>query len=329
MTHRSHRRAKTTVEGRRIMVQRVREEGWPVARVAEAMDVSRATVHKWLARYDAEGEAGLADRSSRPHRCPNRLPAERELAILRRREETLEGPHRIGWALGEARSTVWRVLHRHGIPRLADLDRATRTVVRYQRDRPGELVHVDVKKQGRIPDGGGWRAVGRQAGNRNRWPHARAGSRHPRLGYDFLHIAVDDRSRLAYVEVHADERKATAAGFMDRAIAWYAALGIGVERVMTDNGNCYRSHVFRDVLATHGITHKRTRPYRPQTNGKVERFNLTLKLEWAYAALYDSNQARLDDLDRWLHWYNHHRPHMAHNGGAPMSTVNNLPAKHS
>lgn len=331
MEHRRHPRAKLTVEGRKLLVTRVRDEGWPVCRAAEAMGISRACAHSWLKRFDEEGEAGLADRSSRPHRSPNRLAAEREAAIVARREQTLEGPHRIAWALGECHSTVHRVLRRYGLPRLCDIDRATRTVVRYERDRPGELIHVDVKKQGRIPDGGGWRVHGRGAGvARLRWqqPSYTQGKR-VALGYDYLHIAVDDRSRVAYVEVHPDERKETAAGFIDRAVAWFADHGVTVERVMTDNGSCYRSRTFRDALAGRGVVHKRTRPYRPQTNGKVERFNLTLKLEWAYAASYDSNEARLDTLEHWVHCYNHHRGHMAHNGGAPMSSVNNVPAKHT
>lgn len=327
MGHRSHRRAKLTVEGRKTIVRRSLEEGWPACRIAEAMDVSRATVHKWLARYEAEGEAGLVDRSARPHRQPARLSAARERAILDRRRRTREGPHRLAWALGESPSTVHAVLARRGAPRLCDLDRASGTVIRYERDHPGELVHVDVKKQGRIPDGGGWWAHGReQAGRIN---SRRRSGHEPRLGYDYLHIAVDDRSRLAYVEALADERRDTAAAFLDRALAWFADRGVAVQRVMTDNGACYRSRAFRAVLVRAGVAHKRTRAYRPQTNGKAERFNLTLKHEWAYAAVYHSNQARLGDLDRWLHHYNHHRPHTAHQGGAPMSSVNNVPAKHS
>jgi transposase InsO family protein len=316
-----------TIEGRRLLVERVRRLGWPTARAAEAQGVSRATAYKWLARYDTGGDAALADRTSRPHRSPTRLSLAREAAILARRDDHLEGPHRIGWELGEAPSTVSRVLVRHGRVRLCDIDRATRTVVRYERDRPGELVHVDVKKQGRIPDGGGWRVHGR--GSAGHIDSRRAKRRQPRLGYDYLHIAVDDRSRVAYVEAHHDERKDTAAAFMIRAVAWFADHGITVERVLTDNGMCYRSRVFAQALAQAGVTHKRTRPYRPQTNGKAERFNLTLKLEWAYAQPYASNQARLDDLARFVHHYNHHRPHHAHNGGTPMTTVNNLPAKHT
>ncbi len=331
MQHRSHRRARLTIEGRRLLVHRVQDLGWPAARAAEAMGVSRATAYKWLRRYREEGEAGLADRSSRPHHLANRIDVAREIAIVRLRRQTLHGPHRIGWALGEAPSTVNRVLRRNHQPRLADIDRATRTVVRYERDEPGELLHVDVKKQGRIPDGGGWRIHGRGTGTprlREQRPRATRDGQ-PRLGYDYLHIAVDDHTRIAYVESHRDERKDTAAGFMVRAIDWFADLGITTKRVMTDNGSCYRSRTFTDVLAERDISHKRTRPYRPQTNGKVERFNRTIKEEWAYAYPYLSNRARLDMLQDFVHTYNHHRGHYAHNGGTPMSAVNNLPAKHT
>jgi transposase InsO family protein len=318
----AHPRAKLSVEGRRLLVERVKADGWTVATAAEAQGCSRATAHKWLRRFDAEGYIGLHDRSSRPHWSPRRLSPEREGAILERRQATLEGPHRIAWALGESRSTVYQVLRRHRVPRLADLDRPTRTVVRYERERPGELLHVDVKKLGRIPDGGGHRVVGREQGKRNK------GQRYT-MGYDFLHVALDDRSRVAYVEVHPDERDHTAASFMARAFGWFAELGVSVERVLTDNGNCYRSRALRDVLEGAGVSHKRTKPYRPQTNGKVERFNLTLKREWAYAGVYRSNQARLQMLGTWLHHYNQHRPHMAHDGGPPMSAVNNLPGKYT
>ena len=316
----AHRRAKLTVQGRLLLVERIIEQGWSVGAACEAQGVSRATGHKWLRRFHDEGPEGLVDRSSRPRRMPTRLSPEREAAILERRRVTLEGPHRIAWSLGEAQSTVHRVLRRNGVPRLADLDRPTRTVVRYERERPGELVHADVKKQSRIPDGGGWRIHGR--GNDAYKGHSRA-------GFDFLHIAVDDRSRLAYVEVHPDERKETAASFMARALQWFGGLGISVERVLTDNGACYRSTMFRRLLEDHGVVHKRTRPYRPQTNGKAERFNLTLKWEWAYSAAYLDNRSRLEALERWVHHYNHHRPHMAHHGGTPMSAVNNLPGNHS
>lgn len=324
MGHRRHPRAKLTVEGRRLLVSRMCELGWAPARAAEAQGVSLATAYKWKRRYDAEGEAGLADRSSRPLRSPTRLSPEREQAILDRRDAHREGPHRIGWELGESQATVYAVLRRHHRPRLRDLDRPTGTPVRYERDRPGELVHVDVKKQGRIPHGGGHRVLGRQAGRVTR---QRSGG----MGYDYLHIAVDDFSRAAYIEVHDNERGDTASGFLQRAAAWFAAHGVPIERVLTDNGSCYRSGAFRKTVTDVGVVHKRTRPYRPQTNGKAERFNGTVNLEWAYARPYTSNQQRLGALPAWLHHYNHHRRHTALKGAAPMDRLllNNVPAKHT
>jgi transposase InsO family protein len=317
----SHPRAKLTVQGRQLLVERVLELGWTVPMAAEAQGCSPATGYKWIRRFVAEGAGGLHDRSSRPHRSPRRLCLEREAAILERRERSLEGPHRIAWALGEAHATVHRVLRRRGAPRLRDLDRPTRVVVRYERERPGELVHVDIKKQGRIPDGGGWRIHGRE--------HLTGSRRHAGAGYDFVHAAVDDRSRLAYAEILADERKETASAFMTRALGFFASRGITVERVLTDNGSCYRSRAFARTLADASVAHRRTRPYRPQTNGKVERFNLTLKWEWAYARTYETNASRTEELDRWLHHYNYHRPHMAHAGRAPISALNNVPRKHT
>ncbi len=292
----THARAKLTVAGRLLLVERVLELGWTVTMAAEAQGWSAATGYKWLRRFRTEGHEGLRDRSSRPHRSPARLSHAREQAILRRREVTLQGPHQIAWALGEASSTVHRVLRRFGAPRLADIDRATRVVVRYERDRPGELVHVDVKKQGRIPTGGGWRIHGQDRMADSRHHHG--------SGYDFIHAAVDDRSRLAYAEILPDEREETASGFITRAIGFFAAHGITVERVLTDNGSCYRSKLFARPLAAAGVAHRRTRPYRPQTNGKVERFNLILKWEWAYARPYETNASRTEELERWLHHYN-------------------------
>jgi transposase InsO family protein len=317
----THARAKLTPQGRLLLVTRVLEEGWSVPMAAEAQGCSPATGYKWLRRFQAEGVHGLLDRSSRPHRSPTRLSSARERAIVAYRMDTLGGPHRIAWALGEAPSTVHRVLRRLRVPRLRDLDRPTRTVVRYERERPGELLHVDVKKQGRIPPGGGWRVHGRDRMVGSRW--------HRGAGYDFVHAAVDDRSRLAYAEILLDERKETAAGFMTRAISFFADHGVTIERVLTDNGSCYRSREFTAVLADAGIAHRRTRPYRPQTNGKVERFNLSLKWEWAYARAYDTNASRARELSRWLHDYNYHRPHMALSGRAPITAVNDVPRKHS
>jgi transposase InsO family protein len=267
----SHPRAKLTVHGRRLLVERVLEHGWTVSMAAEAQGCSAATSYKWIRRFTAEGHRGLHDRSSRPHRSPVRLSPHREAAIVARRQATLEGPHRIAWALGESPSTVHRVLRRLGAPRLRDLDRPSRAIVRYERERPGELVHVDIKKQGRIPLGGGWRVHGRA--------EVPGSKRHRGDGYDFVHAAVDDRSRLAYAEILSDERKETASAFMTRAIGFFADRGVQVERVLTDNGPCYRSREFARVLTEADIGHRWTRPYRPQTNGKVERFNLTLKWE--------------------------------------------------
>ena len=321
----SHRRAKLTPAGRKLLVDRVRA-GWPVARAAEAQGVSAATAHKWVRRWKAEGPSGLEDRSSRPHRTPRRLSAEREAAILELRALARIGPHRIAWALGEQRSTVYAVLRRHRMPRLAHLDRPTGQPVRYERDRPGELVHIDVKRQGRIPDGGGWWAQGKknkEAYHRGYMARSRGGH-----GYDFLHIAVDDHSRVAYMEVHDDEALVTSKDFTERAVTYFSELGVTVERIMTDNGNCYRRS-YREFLAELGIKHQPMRAYRPQTNGKVERFNKTVNEEWAYAAVFTSNDERLATLPAWVHAYNYHRPHTALGGKAPMDRLNNVRGNHS
>jgi transposase InsO family protein len=320
----AHARAKLTVHGRRLLVERITGQGWPAARAAEAQGVSLSTAYKWLRRWRAEGLAGLAGRSSRPHSMPRQLSAARQARILACRRTCRVGPHRIAAAVGEARSTVEAVLRRHGLPRLADLDRPTGQLVRrYQRATAGELLHIDVKKQGRIPDGGGHRIHGRDSAQH------RARDRRHGPGWDYLHVAVDDRSRLAYVEVHADEAGSTVAGFTRRAVAWFAGLGVHVQRVMTDNHLSYRSGAFQAVLAESGVTHKRTRPYRPQTNGKAERFNQTMQREWAYARPYGGNQARLAQLPGWLHAYNTHRPHTALGGCCPMDVINNVSKNHS
>ncbi len=262
----------------------------------------------------------MADRSSRPFSSPRRTPTRTERRIIKVRILRRWGPARIAHLLRLVPSTVHRVLTRYRLARLAHLDRATgRVIRRYDRDRPGELVHVHIKKLGNIPDGGGHKALRPPAGRKNR-----SGA-----GYSYLHTAVDDHSRLAYSEIHTDEKKETATGFWTRAQAFFAQAGITVERVLTDNGACYRSRHLRDQLASAQITHKRTRPYRPQTNGKVERFNRTLLDEWAYARPYRSEQERRDAFPGWLHTYNHHRGHTALKGQPPASRVPNLTGQYS
>ncbi|WP_030874225.1 IS481 family transposase, partial [Streptomyces sp. NRRL F-2747] len=293
----SHRNARLTVFGRRLLVERVRS-GRPVAHVAAEMGVSRATAHKWIRRWRAEGEAGLHDRSSRPAKTPHRTSADVEARVCRLRRDRKLGPARIGSVLGLPASTVHRILRRHGLHRLAWLDRPTgQPVRRYERARPGELVHVDIKKLGRIPDGGGHRVMDRRAAMDNKIATtSERKSSKPVIGYSYIHSAVDDHSRLAYSEALPDERQHTAIAFWQRANAFFAGHGITVERVLTDNGSCYKSKLFTRALAATGITHKKTRPYRPQTNGKVERFNRTLLDEWAYLQPYASNHQRDEAL---------------------------------
>ncbi len=326
-----HANARLSPQGRRILCERI-AAGRPVAHVAAEMGVSRSTAYRWWRRYQEAGEAGLVDRSSRPGSCPHRTPPELELRVLELRRERKLGPARIGMILGMPRSTVWRVLRRHGLNRLRWMDRPTGGVIRrYERSAPGELVHVDIKKLGRIPDGGGWRALGKARGRRNSGRYRyRVGGGHRRstLGYGHLHAAVDDHTRLAYVEVLDDEKATTAIGFMQRAVAFYADHGIDVQAVMTDNGSCYRSTLFTDTLNAAGINHVRIPPRRPQLNGKVERFNRTMLDEWAYVRTYDSEHERVAELDNWIHTYNHHRHHTAI-GGPPITRVANLPGQHS
>ncbi len=326
----SHRNARLTVHGRRLLVQRVLS-GTPVAHVAAAMGISRATAHKWVRRWRAEGEAGLHDRSSRPHTTPHRTAAEVESRVCELRRDRKLGPARIGPILGLPASTVHRILTRHGLHRLAWLDRPTgEPVRRYERSRPGELVHVDIKKLGNIPDGGGWRTVGRTTGAHNRQATTTARKNcKPVIGYSYIHSALDDHSRLAYSEILTDERKETAVAFWQRAQAFFTGHGITVERVLTDNGSCYKSKLFTRTLTAAGITHKRIRPYRPQTNGKVERFNRTLLDEWAYLRPYTSNDQRTKALADFLHTYNHHRCHTALEGKPPISRVNNAPGQYT
>ncbi|MFE4216188.1 IS481 family transposase [Streptomyces sp. NPDC056844] len=326
----SHPNARLTVHGRRLLIERVRA-GRPVAHVADEMGISRATAHKWVRRWRAEGDAGLHDRSSRPLTTPHRTPAEVEKRICELRRERKLGPARIGPILDVPASAVHRVLTRHQLNRLRWIDRPTGQVIRrYERERPGELIHVDIKKLGKIPDGGGHRIMPRQQATSNRQATTdtrRGGS--PVIGYSFVHTAIDDHSRLAYSEVLSNERKETAASFWERANAFFSAHGITVERVLTDNGSCYRSKLFGQTLSAAGIAHKRTRPYRPQTNGKVERLNRTLLDEWAYARPYSSNAERTDALEDFLHTYNYHRCHTALDGRPPISRVNNAAGQYN
>jgi transposase InsO family protein len=304
---------------RLLLVQRVLA-GRPAAHVAVEMGVSRATAYKWLRRFRDEGPTGLVDRSSRPHSSPGRTDPTVEATIVALRRDRRLGPARIAGIVGVPASTVHRVLVRHRMPRLAWLDRPTgQPVRRYERARPGELVHVDVKKLGGIPAGGGWWAFGRaQRPRRNR----------SRPGYDYVHCAIDDHTRLAYAEIHRDELADTCAGFVRRAAAWFAEHGIErIERVMTDNAMSYRrSSAWRDALTDIGASSQFTAPYRPQTNGKAERFNRTLAEEWAYREVFTSSAARTTALPEFLHTYNHHRTHTALGGKTPISRipVNNL-----
>ena len=320
----SHAKPRLSPWSRHLLVQRVLA-GRPAAHVAAEMGVSRATAYKWVARYRCEGTAGLMDRSSRPHRSPHRTDPAIEAQIIALRRDRRLGPARIAAVLELAPSTVHRVLTRHGMPRLAWLDRPTgEPIRRYERARPGELVHVDVKKIGRLRDGGGWRVHGRDSLERRR---SRYGER---VGYEYVHAAIDDYTRLAYAEIHPDERAETCAGFLRRAATWFAAHGITIERVMTDNALAYRrSHAWRDTLAAIGAGATFTRRYRPQTNGKAERFNRTMVEEWLYAQPFESGDQRAAVLPQWLHTYNHHRGHTALGGHPPISRVNDLPGHYS
>ena len=316
----AHRSARLTVFGRRLLVDRVEVDGWTIARAAEAAGVSRQTVTKWVRRHRELGPDGLEDRSSRPHRSPRRLAAGLEDAILVARHELGYGPHRLAPIVDVPRSTIGDVLARHGLTRLRDRDRPTGIPIRYVRERPGELIHVDVKKLGRIPDGGGHRFRGRGGGT----PRAHR-------GYDYIHQALDDMSRVAYVAVYPDERGVTCARFLRDAGTWFARHGVRIERVMTDNAKNYtRSRAFADALDDLGARHLTTRPFRPQTNGKAERFNRTMLDEWAYARPFTTNDERLAALPPWLDHYNRHRPHTALGGLAPMQVlVNNVSGNHN
>ena len=315
----AHPRARLNVLGRELLVTRVTVLGWPVTTATDAQGISRATGYKWVRRFRAEGAAGLADRSSRPHRSPRATSAAEVARILAARTAWRWGPDRLGPLLAMPRSTVAAILHREGVPRLADLDRPTGLPVRrYQACHPGELVHQDHKKLGRIPDGGGYRVLGRSIETRRiKTP----------VGYDHFEVVIDDRSRRSVVVQVPDESGSSAAAALDLAITAFEADGIAVERVMTDNAWAYRGREYRAVLGDRRQT--RTRPYRPQTNGKAERFIGTLVSEWAYARTYATNAARLAALPGFVDFYNHRRPHTALGGLSPAAVVNNVHGDHS
>lgn len=325
----SHPNARLLPCGRLLLVERVLRHGWSVKAAAQAAGVSRTTVYRWIARFEAEGVAGLIDRSSAPHRRPRALPRREVERIVRVRRRSKRGPHRIADELGRARSTVYDVLRRQGMSRLKDFDRPTGARIR--RSIPthhcGERMHVDVKKLGRIPAGGGHRMLGRAAGIAN---SRRAGrGRLGRIGTDYLHSMLDAHSRVAYTEVLNDEKGPTCAAFLLRAAIYFTALGVRIEEVMTDQHMSYtRSKDFQQALGAIGARHKTTGPYRPRINGKVERFHRTLNDEWAYVRLYTSNQARLRALPRFLEIYNHRRSHTALGGLRPMQVLaNNVSGK--
>lgn len=327
----THANAPLTPAGRLRLARCVVDDGWSLRRAAERFHVAPATAKRWADRY--RNAQSLQDRSSRPQHSPNQLPTRTERRIIGLRFTHRWGPHRIGYHLNIPRSSVGRVLARYHMPRLADLDQATGLPirrpkpVRYEKATPGELVHVDIKKLGRIPEGGGWRAHGHNSNQARTTAVQRVQTRRKGApssrGYRYLHHAIDDHSRYVYSEICDDERKETAAAFITRAIAFFANLDITVTAVMTDNGSCYRSHLFAAALGEH-IKHRRTRPYRPQTNGKVERFNRTLATEWAYAHPYTSEHQREQAYTTWLHHYKHHRAHTGINGDTPSDRVHNL-----
>ena len=321
----SHPNALLTPRGRLQLAQCVVDQCWSLRRAAERFQVSVPTAARWARRYREHGPEAMKDRSSRPRSSPRRTATRTERRIIAVRVNRRWGPARIGYLLGIHPSTVHRVLSRYRLAKLSWLDRGTgRVIRRYEHDKPGDLIHVDIKKLGRIPDGGGHRVLGRVAG----WKNKTGTTSNRRPGYHYVHNAVDDHSRLAYTEILTDETKETAAAFWERANAWFQAQGITVQRVLTDNGNCYRSRTFAEALGP-DIRHKRTRPYRPQTNGKVERFNRTMLEEWAYARPYRSESERVAAFPEWLHRYNHHRAHTALKGQPPASRVTNLSGQYN
>ena len=324
---RLHGNAELSLNKRRRLATRVQEGGWTLTRAAAAAEVSVCTARKWARRYRSEGEAGLLDRSSRPHSSPNATPEQRVALIALLRRSTRMTGAEIAEVLAMPITTVQGILTRIGLGKRSRLDREQ--VVRYERSRPGELIHIDVKKLGRIERGAGHRVTGRQ----HYTPRLkdRAGRRRGTAGWECCHVAIDDFSRLAYVEVLGDERAVTAIGFLRRALRFYADHGVTVERVLTDNGSAYVSIGHALACRTLGIRHLRTRPRRPQTNGKAERFVRTLLDGWAYRRIYGSSQERTAALAAWSDFYNHRRPHGALGRHPPISRIggNNLLGSYS
>lgn len=308
----SHKNARLGFTGRVCLVKRVVEDGWTGGEAAHAFGVSARTVWKWVQRYRAEGRDGLRDRTSRPHHSPRQLAPALERQLARRRTQRQSGPQ-IADALGLPLSTVGDVLRRLGLGRLPPLH-ARPPVVRYEREHPGELLHIDAKKLGKIHPG--------TIGHRITGDRATRGPRQ-RTGWECLHVAVDDASRVAYAELLPDESAASAVAFLTHAVAWLASLGVHVERVMTDNAFCYTHRQYAAALQALGITHKRTRPYTPRTNGKAERFIQTALREWAYIKPYPSSRSRAGALGPFLSSYNTTRPHTAHGRRPPMSRLAN------
>lgn len=323
-----HKNARLTPHSRAELVRRVLIERQPPMSVATDMGVSRRTVRKWVARYRAEGEAGLADRSSRPHRLRRPTPAETVERIEALRRQRWTGK-RIAMTVGLSTATVSRVLRRLGISKMKALEPAE-PVRRYEREHPGELIHIDIKKLGRFD-----RIGHRITGDRTRQSSAR-GHRDGKSwgsGWEYVHVCIDDASRIAFSQILPDEKKESAAAFLHAAVAYYARLGIAVTRVMTDNGACYKSFAFRNACKTLGLKHIRTKPYTPKTNGKAERFIQTSLREWAYAQAYPTSEHRKAELPKWLHQYNWHRPHGSLQSQTPISRlgldVNNLLRLHN
>ncbi|WP_262847511.1 IS481 family transposase [Mumia quercus] len=328
----SHANAVLTPITRLRLARLVVDHDWTYAAAARMFMVAPRTAKKWADRYRLEGPAGMVDRSSRPHTSPTKTHPQIVRQIVRLRWRQRLGPVQIARRLGMHASTVHAVLVRCRINRLTHLDRVTgEPLRRYEHPHPGSLIHVDVTKFANIPDGGGHRFVGRQQGYTNQaaTPGLPRGKDHkPRTGTAFLHTVIDDHSRVAYAEICTDEKADTAIGVLQRAVAWFADHGVTIERVLSDNGSCYRSYAWSDACKQLAVVHKRTRPYRPQTNGKIERFHRTLADGWAYARMYQSTAERNAVLPDWLHFYNHHRAHSAIGGKPPITRLTNLPGHH-